>query len=57
MAEEKQSLLHRLQQWLFGGREAERADQKERRDEISAFMEERAEEEAARETANKKTPA
>lgn len=48
MVEEKRSLIQRLKQWLFGKREETRADQKERRDEISTFMEERAEEEEKR---------
>ena len=48
MAEEKRSLLQRLQDWLFGGRKENRADQKERRDELSTFMKEHAEEEKER---------
>ena len=48
MAEEKRSLWQRLQQWLFGDSKANRADQKERRDEFATFMEERAEEEEER---------
>lgn len=53
MAKEKQSIVQRLQRWLFGDREANRADQKERRDELATFMKEHGEEkeraEAARE--------
>lgn len=48
MAEEKRSLIQRLQHWLFGGREKNRADQKERRDEFATFMKEHAEEEEER---------
>lgn len=48
MAEEKQSLIQRLQQWLFGGRKANRAEQKEQRDKMATFMEEHAEEERKR---------
>ncbi|HSM57089.1 MAG TPA: hypothetical protein VK879_13130 [Candidatus Sulfomarinibacteraceae bacterium] len=44
MAEEKRSLLQRLKQLLFGKRDATRADQKERRDEMANFMDRRAEE-------------
>ncbi|MFW5943356.1 MAG: hypothetical protein ACOC9X_06730 [bacterium] len=44
MEEEKRSLLQRLKHWLFGKRDANRADQKERRDEIADFMDRRAEE-------------
>lgn len=53
MAKEKQSIVQRLKRWLFGDREANRADQKERRDELATFMKEHGEEkeraEAARE--------
>ena len=48
MAEEKRSLIQRLQHWLFGRREENRADQKERRDELATFMKEHAEEEEER---------
>ena len=44
MTEEKKSLLHRLRTWLFGKGMAHRADQKERRDELSTFMDEHEEE-------------
>lgn len=48
MAEEKRSLVQRLRHWLFGRREANRADQKERRDEMATFMDKHAEEEEER---------
>jgi len=48
MAEEKRSLLQRLRYLLFGSREANRADQKERRDEFTNFLEEHEEEEKER---------
>jgi hypothetical protein len=51
MAEEKRSLLQRLKYWLFGKREEHRADQKERRDELSGFMKDRADEKEEREAA------
>ena len=44
MAEEKRSLLQRLRHLLFGSREANRADQKERREELTGFLKEREEE-------------
>lgn len=48
MAEEKRSLVQRLQHWLFGDRKANRADQKERRDDMAAFMQKHAEGEEER---------
>lgn len=48
MAEEKKSLIDRLKGLLFGKRTAHRADQKERRDELSSFLEEHEEEEKER---------
>ena len=48
MAEEKRSLWQRLQNWLFGKRDANRADQKERRDDFATCMEEHADEEKER---------
>jgi hypothetical protein len=48
MVKEKRSMVQRLQRWLFGDREANRADQKERRDELATFMKEHAEEEEER---------
>lgn len=44
MAEEKRSLIERLKGLLFGNRAANRADQKERRDDLSSFLEEHEEE-------------
>ncbi len=46
MVKEKRSMVQRLKRWLFGDRQANRADQKERREELAAFMKEHAEEEA-----------
>lgn len=43
MADEKRTLMERLQQWLFGNRKANRVDQKERRDELATFIEEHTE--------------
>ena len=53
MAEEKRSLVQQLQHWLFGKRKANRADKKERRDEMATFMEEQAEEEEERAAAER----
>lgn len=51
MAEEKRSLLQRVKYWLFGKRKEHRSDQKDRRDELSSFLNERAEEKEEREAA------
>ena len=53
MAEGKRSLVQRLRNWLFGRREANRADQKERRDEMATFMDKHAEEEEERAAAER----
>ena len=45
MVKEERSLVERLKLWFFGNREANRADQKERRDELATFMKEHAEDE------------
>lgn len=45
MVKEKRSMVQRLKRWLFGDRKANRADQKERRDELANFMKEHAREE------------
>jgi hypothetical protein len=48
MAEEKRSLWQRLKYWLFGRREANRAEQKERRDDLTNFLQEHEEEKQER---------
>lgn len=51
MVKEMRSIVQRLQRWFFRDRQENRADQKERRDELATFMKEHAEEEEGRATA------
>lgn len=48
MAEEKRTLIERLKDLLFGNRRAHRADQKERRDDMTSFLDAHEEEEEER---------
>lgn len=48
MAEEKRTLIERLKGLLFGNRQAHRADQKERRDDMTSFLDAHEEEEKER---------